>query len=44
MTKAGAIHQFWKSFGLNAYEENWVYDIGEDGKPVKPNYPSTCYR
>lgn len=44
MTKAGAIHQFWNSFGLNAYEENWVYDIGEDGKPVKPNYPYITYQ
>ena len=44
MTKAGAIHQFWNSFGLSAYEENWVYDIGEDGKPVKPNYPYITYQ
>ena len=44
MTKAGAIHQFWNSFGLNAYEENWVYDVGEDSKPIKPNYPYITYQ
>lgn len=44
MTKAGAIHQFWNSFGLNAYEENWVYDIGEDNKPVKPDFPYITYQ
>lgn len=26
MTKAAAIHQFWNSFGLTAYEENSVPD------------------
>ena len=44
MTKAGAIHQFWNSFGLNAYEENVVYDIDENGKEVEPKFPYIVYQ
>lgn len=44
MTKASAIHQFWNSFGINAYEENVVYDIDENGKEVKPKFPYITYQ
>ncbi|MBQ7932582.1 MAG: hypothetical protein IJ334_16420, partial [Clostridia bacterium] len=38
MTKAGAIHSFWSSFGLNAYEENAV-PTGDDA----PEFPYITY-
>lgn len=44
MTKASAIHQFWNSFGINAYEENVVYDIDENGKEVEPKFPYITYQ
>ena len=44
MTKASAIHQFWNSFGIKAYEENVVYDIDENGKEVEPKFPYITYQ
>ena len=44
MTKASAIHQFWNSFGINAYEENVVYDVDEDGKEISPKFPYITYQ
>ena len=44
MTKASAIHQFWNSFGIKAYEENVVYDIDENGKKVEPKFPYITYQ
>lgn len=44
MTKASAIHQFWNSFGISAYEENVVYDIDENGKEVEPKFPYITYQ
>lgn len=38
MTKASAIHSFWSSFGLNAYEENAV-PTGDDA----PEFPYITY-
>lgn len=39
MTKAGAFHNFWSSFGLTAYEENAV-PTGEN----KPSFPYLTYQ
>ena len=36
MTKAGAIYQFWNSFGLTAYEENTV--------PIDAAFPYITYQ
>lgn len=44
MTKASAIHQFWNSFGIKAYEENVVYDTDENGKEVEPKFPYITYQ
>lgn len=38
-TKAAAIHSFWSSFGLNAFEENAV-PTGDDS----PSFPYITYR
>lgn len=38
MTKAAAVYQFWSSFGLDAYEENSVYQMDE-----KPTFPYLTY-
>lgn len=38
MTKAAALYQFWASFGIDAYEENSVYAMGE-----KPSFPYITY-
>lgn len=38
MTKAGAIHGFWESFGLTAYEENAV-PSGDEA----PDFPYITY-
>ena len=38
MTKAGAIYQFWASFGLPAYEETSVYSFEE-----VPEFPYITY-
>lgn len=38
MTKAAAIYQFWASFGLDAYEENSVYQMDE-----VPKFPYLTY-
>lgn len=39
MTKEAVLHDFWSSFGLPAYEENYVEDM--DGKA--PEYPYITY-
>lgn len=44
MTKASAIHHFWNSFGIKAYEENVVYDVDKDGKEIKPEFPYIIYQ
>ena len=44
MTKASAIHHFWNSFGIKAYEENVVYDIDESGKEVEAKFPYITYQ
>ena len=38
MTKAGALYNFWASFGLPAYEENSVYSFEE-----APDFPYITY-
>lgn len=38
MTKAAAIYQFWSSFGLEAFEENSVYQMDES-----PSFPYITY-
>lgn len=38
MTKAAAIYQFWSQFGLEAFEENSVYQMDE-----KPSFPYLTY-
>lgn len=44
MTKEAAIHQFWNSFGIRAYEENNVIDADELGNPVEPKLPYITYQ
>ena len=44
MTKAAAIHEFWNSFGLKAFEENYVKDADENGNPIKPEFPYITYQ
>lgn len=44
MTKAAAIHAFWNSFGLKAFEENYVKDADENGNPIKPEFPYITYQ
>lgn len=38
MDKAQAIHQFWSSFGIPAYDETDVPEKDENGNPVKMPY------
>lgn len=38
MTKAEVFYQFWSSFGLDAYEENSVYQMDES-----PSFPYLTY-
>ena len=44
MTKEAAIHEFWNSFGLKAFEENYVKDADENGNPIKPEFPYITYQ
>ena len=44
MTKAAAIHAFWNSFGLKAFEENYVKDADENGDPIEPEMPYITYQ
>ena len=44
MTKAAAIHEFWNSFGLKAFEENYVKDADGNGNPIKPDFPYITYQ
>ena len=44
MTKAAAIHAFWNSFGLKAFEENYVKDADENGNPIEPEMPYITYQ
>lgn len=41
MTKAAAIHNFFSSFGLPAYEENFVYAMAMQGQA--PAFPYLTY-
>lgn len=38
MTKAAAIYQFWSQFGIEAFEENSVYQMDES-----PSFPYLTY-
>ena len=44
MTKAAAIHAFWNSFGVKAFEENYVKDADENGNPIEPEMPYITYQ
>lgn len=44
MTKEEAIQNFWNSFGIKAFEENWVEDADENGNPIKPQMPYITYQ
>ena len=44
MTKAAAIYAFWNSFGLKAFEENYVKDADENGNPIEPQMPYITYQ
>ena len=44
MTKEGAIQNFWNSFGIKAFEENWVEDADENGNPIEPQMPYITYQ
>ena len=44
MTKAAAIHEFWNSFGLKAFEENYVKEADENGNPTDPQFPYITYQ
>lgn len=44
MTKAAAIHAFWNSFGVKAFEENYLKDADENGNPIEPEMPYITYQ
>ena len=44
MTKEEAIQNFWNSFGIKAFEENWVEDADENGNPIEPKMPYITYQ